>query len=289
MQKGERTIVDQRRPRQDASRSPCGRTLLSALAENGIFLPSGCGGGGSCGLCKCKVETGGRDILPTELAHLTRKQRLEGIRVCLPAQGQGRHAGPHPGRDLQHQEIQRHGGVERKRGDLHQGTHPEARTGSGAELQIRRLRPDRHPRLSCLLQGVQHSGNLQGHVGPLQALEPGGADRGAGLPGLLHGQHALRGPAAVHDPHRHPAARRRRRGAARPGVFLRIPPETGRQGHPERAVRRVLHTRDPARDVLHRRRCRHGPHAQPHLRPAAEGPDRPAGSPSGTAPARRRR
>jgi Na+-transporting NADH:ubiquinone oxidoreductase subunit NqrF len=35
----------------------------------------------ACGLCKCKVESAGRDILPTELAHLTRRQRLEGIRV----------------------------------------------------------------------------------------------------------------------------------------------------------------------------------------------------------------
>jgi Na+-transporting NADH:ubiquinone oxidoreductase subunit F len=80
VQKGERTIVIN----GDAEKSihvPAGRTLLAALAENGIYLPSGCGGGGSCGLCKCKVEEGGRDILPTELAHLTRKQRLEGIRV----------------------------------------------------------------------------------------------------------------------------------------------------------------------------------------------------------------
>jgi len=80
VQKGDRTIVINDDP-EKTIKAPVGRTLLSALAENGIFLPSGCGGGGSCGLCKCKVEAGGRDILPTELAHLTRKQRLEGIRV----------------------------------------------------------------------------------------------------------------------------------------------------------------------------------------------------------------
>ena len=80
VQKGDRTIVINDDP-EKTIKAPVGRTLLSALAENGIFLPSGCGGGGSCGLCKCKVEAGGRDILPTELAHLTRRQRLEGIRV----------------------------------------------------------------------------------------------------------------------------------------------------------------------------------------------------------------
>jgi Na+-transporting NADH:ubiquinone oxidoreductase subunit F len=80
VQKGERTIVINDDPAKSI-KVPSGRTLLSGLAENGIYLPSGCGGGGSCGLCKCKVEAGGRDILPTELAHLTRKQRLEGIRV----------------------------------------------------------------------------------------------------------------------------------------------------------------------------------------------------------------
>ncbi len=81
VQKGERTIVINDDPSR-AIRVPSGRTLLAALAEHGIFLPSGCGGGGSCGLCKCQVEAGGRDILPTELAHLNRKQRREGIRIA---------------------------------------------------------------------------------------------------------------------------------------------------------------------------------------------------------------
>jgi Na+-transporting NADH:ubiquinone oxidoreductase subunit F len=81
VQKGERTITVNDDP-QRRLKAPVGRTLLAALAENGIFLPSGCGGGGSCGLCKCRVESGGRDLMPTELAHLTRRQRLEGVRVA---------------------------------------------------------------------------------------------------------------------------------------------------------------------------------------------------------------
>ena len=62
--------------------APSGKTLLSALSANGIFIPSGCGGGGACGMCKCKVEEGSRGVLPTELAHLSRKERKENIRLA---------------------------------------------------------------------------------------------------------------------------------------------------------------------------------------------------------------
>ena len=50
-----------------------GSTLLSALAGQSIFLPSACGGGGTCALCKCQVNSGGGEILPTETGHLNRK------------------------------------------------------------------------------------------------------------------------------------------------------------------------------------------------------------------------
>jgi Na+-transporting NADH:ubiquinone oxidoreductase subunit F len=62
--------------------APSGRTLLSALSSNGIFIPSGCGGGGACGMCKCKVEEGSRGPLPTELAHLSRRERKGNIRLA---------------------------------------------------------------------------------------------------------------------------------------------------------------------------------------------------------------
>ena len=58
-----------------------GRTLLSVLMDNNIFLPSACGGGGSCSTCKCVVEKGGRGILPTELGHLTRREKKENVRL----------------------------------------------------------------------------------------------------------------------------------------------------------------------------------------------------------------
>lgn len=58
-----------------------GSTLLNTLSSNGIFLPSACGGGGSCGMCKCQVLEGGGDILPTEVNFFTRKQQAEKWRL----------------------------------------------------------------------------------------------------------------------------------------------------------------------------------------------------------------
>lgn len=51
-----------------------GGSLISSLSEQGIFLPSACGGKGSCGQCKCRVLEGGGEILPTESVHFTRRQ-----------------------------------------------------------------------------------------------------------------------------------------------------------------------------------------------------------------------
>ncbi|HQI70133.1 MAG TPA: 2Fe-2S iron-sulfur cluster-binding protein, partial [Bacteroidales bacterium] len=51
-----------------------GSSLLSTLSENKIFLPSACGGGGTCGMCRCQVISGGGSILPTEVGFFTRKQ-----------------------------------------------------------------------------------------------------------------------------------------------------------------------------------------------------------------------
>jgi Na+-transporting NADH:ubiquinone oxidoreductase subunit F len=53
---------------------PTGNTLISTLAEQQIYLPSACGGKGSCGQCKCRVLEGGGSILPTEVGFFTRKQ-----------------------------------------------------------------------------------------------------------------------------------------------------------------------------------------------------------------------
>ncbi len=58
-----------------------GGTLLSTLGENKLFLPSACGGGGTCVQCKCIVSEGGGTILPTEEPHFTRKEIAQGWRL----------------------------------------------------------------------------------------------------------------------------------------------------------------------------------------------------------------
>ena len=59
-----------------------GGTLLTALSNQNIFLPSACGGGGTCAMCKCQVYDGGGDILPTELTHITRTEAKNNWRLA---------------------------------------------------------------------------------------------------------------------------------------------------------------------------------------------------------------
>lgn len=59
-----------------------GRPLLSALATKNVFLPSACGGKGSCGQCKVQVTAGGGEILPTEAVHFTRKEIKDDWRLA---------------------------------------------------------------------------------------------------------------------------------------------------------------------------------------------------------------
>lgn len=58
-----------------------GNTLLSTLGDQKIFLPSACGGGGTCAMCKCQVNSGGGEILPTEKPYFSRKEIQENWRL----------------------------------------------------------------------------------------------------------------------------------------------------------------------------------------------------------------
>ena len=59
-----------------------GKSLLSLLADQKIFLPSACGGGGTCAMCKCTVKEGGGSILPTETGHINKVAAKEGTRLA---------------------------------------------------------------------------------------------------------------------------------------------------------------------------------------------------------------
>jgi Na+-transporting NADH:ubiquinone oxidoreductase subunit F len=58
-----------------------GSTLLSTLSSQKIFLPSACGGGGTCAMCKCQVLSGGGEILTTEVGYFTRKEQQSNWRL----------------------------------------------------------------------------------------------------------------------------------------------------------------------------------------------------------------
>lgn len=58
-----------------------GSSLLSTMSNNGIFLPSACGGGGTCGMCKCQITEGGGSILPTETGFFTRREQHDNWRL----------------------------------------------------------------------------------------------------------------------------------------------------------------------------------------------------------------
>ncbi|MHB1398731.1 MAG: NADH:ubiquinone reductase (Na(+)-transporting) subunit F [Trichloromonadaceae bacterium] len=58
-----------------------GGKLLGVLGDHDIFIPSACGGGGTCGQCRVKITAGGGGILPTETAHITKRDAKEGYRL----------------------------------------------------------------------------------------------------------------------------------------------------------------------------------------------------------------
>ena len=77
---GDVTIVINDDP-NNTLQTVAGGTLLGTLATNKIFIPSACGGKGTCGVCTVKVNDGGGALLPTELSHVSRGEAREGVRL----------------------------------------------------------------------------------------------------------------------------------------------------------------------------------------------------------------
>ena len=80
VQSGNVTILINGDP-DKALTTAAGGTLLNTLADNKIFIPSACGGQGTCGVCRVTVNDGGGSILPTETGHVTRGEAREGCRL----------------------------------------------------------------------------------------------------------------------------------------------------------------------------------------------------------------
>jgi len=81
VQKGSHKIIINE-DEEKSIKTSAGKTLLASLSDSGIFIPSACGGGGSCGMCKCRVESGAKGHLPTELVHLNRREKKENIHLA---------------------------------------------------------------------------------------------------------------------------------------------------------------------------------------------------------------
>jgi len=81
VQSGEVTITINDDP-DKALQTHAGGTLLGTLADNKIFIPSACGGKGSCGVCTVTVTEGGGAMLPTETSHINRGEAREGVRLA---------------------------------------------------------------------------------------------------------------------------------------------------------------------------------------------------------------
>jgi Na+-transporting NADH:ubiquinone oxidoreductase subunit F len=77
---GEVTLNINNDPDKCLSVNP-GDKLLGVLGNHEIFIPSACGGGGTCAQCRVKIKSGGGDILPTETAHITKREAKEGYRL----------------------------------------------------------------------------------------------------------------------------------------------------------------------------------------------------------------
>ena len=76
----------------DDEKSPTvkpGSSLLSSLASHNVFIPSACGGGGTCSQCKCQVLSGGGDILPTEVSHFSRAEIKDNYRLACQVKVKG--------------------------------------------------------------------------------------------------------------------------------------------------------------------------------------------------------
>ena len=161
---------------------------MAALSQNNILLPSACGGKGSCGVCKCKVAEGGRDILPTELAHLSRSEKLDNIRLScqLKVKEDMRIRIPDEIFNIKKYDatVVSNDNVASFIKELRLRLDP----GQKMDFETGCLRSDRHSRIRAILPRDPRRRNLQEGLGPLRLLGSEVAQRGAGFPGLFHGQ-----------------------------------------------------------------------------------------------------
>ncbi len=133
-----------------------GGKLLTTLADHGIFLSSACGGGGSCGQCRCIVREGGGQILPTERSKINIREAKKGMRLSCQV-GVKRDLAIEVPRDaLESKKWRCTVALQQQRRHLHQGAGPDPAARGGGRFQGRRFRPDRSAAAHAVLRQFRY-------------------------------------------------------------------------------------------------------------------------------------
>ncbi len=259
-----------------------GSTLLSTLADNKVFLPSACGGGGSCGMCKCQVLEGGGDILPTETGFISRKLakdhwRLgcqvkvkENLKIHVPEAVLG--VKKWECTVVSNRNISTF--LKEFVVKLPEGENLKFRSGGYIQIDI--------PKYDAIrFSDMDIDERYREDWDKMKMWDSGDDQSRADVPRLLDGQPPGRGQHHhAQHPYRH-AAVRPCRGDLHEGesghlLVVHLLAQAGRQGDHLGSLRRILPARRPARYAgadLHRRRCGHGSDAQPHHAPVQDRED----------------
>ena len=246
---------------------PAGGTLLGALAARKIFIPSACGGKGSCGVCKVDVFDGGGAMLPTEPPHITRREAREGCRLSCQV---------------------------KVKQDLRIGVPPEVfsvrqwrckvRSNHNVATFIKELvlelpagdevpfRAGGYIQITCPTHTVNYKEfEIEDefrqdwdrfNLWEIQSTVEEPVDRAYSMANYPE----EKGIIMLNIRVAHPASSQPQGHASGKDVLLHLRSEAGRRSHHLRPLRRVLRQGHRSGNGLHRRRRRNGSHAFPHLR-----------------------
>ena len=265
----------------DADKALCtaaGGTLLGTLCDNRLFIPSACGGKGSCGVCKVTVLDGGGAVLPTERSHLSRGEERDGVRLSCQVKVKQDMAIELPAevfdiRQWQCKVRSNHNvATFIKELILELPAGEEVPFRAGGYIQIEAPAGTYDFELFDVEEDYRADWdrfNLWRYTAVLD--EP--VTRAYSMANFPDGE----GRHHAQHPDRLAAAAGAGGDAAGQDDQLHLQPEAGRRRHHLRPVRRVLRQGHPGGDDLRRRRGRHGADALAHLRPVPPPRDRPQG------------
>ncbi len=257
---GEVTLSINRDAEKSLSVHP-GDKLLGVLGDHDIFIPSACGGGGTCGQCRVIIKSGGGDILPTETAHINKREAKEGYRLSCQVNVKQDMDLELPAEIFSISKWEcvvvsnesRATFIKELVLKLPEGENLDFRAGGYIQIDA----PPHVAEYKTMEIGEEFKAdwdkfNLWQYRSEVNepvmraysmANYPGGE-------GHHHAERAGLSAAACNS-----------RCTPRADVVIYLQPEAGGQGDGVRALRRILRQGHRCRNGLCRRRCRHGPHA----------------------------